>query len=170
MPFTTSPPRSAQSRLPAGTFRAIVATAGIVCVCACGCSSKTSTSEPPPTEQPPVGVSPEVAKADKDLRQTWEKFRDLLIRDVREADAYEGLIDDPEGMEYLRGCLRDGDDLIVAWLRMRRDDLPRAKANFKFYLDRDECEITFTGIEDTEIPVLLAKRIAGAWVIWPQRG
>ncbi|MHC4501803.1 MAG: hypothetical protein ACYTFI_00740 [Planctomycetota bacterium] len=128
-----------------------------------GCSSK-------PVAPPPLTPEEALAKANKDLRETWEQFRDLLIKDVRDPKPYENLIDKPDGYEYLEKCLADGDDLIVRWLRMRREDLPRVKAEFLFYLDREECEISFTGVEDKEIPVLIARLIDGHWVIYPQRG
>jgi hypothetical protein len=156
-------PRPAAAR--GGAFLAALAVPlGVLALSTGGCSSKPGASAPLTPEEA-------LAKANKDLRQTWQQFRDLLIsKDVRDPKAYENLIDKPDGYEYLQGCLADGDDLIVAWLRMRREDLPRVKAEFRFYLDRDECEISFTGVEDKEIPVLLARLVDGHWVIYPQRG
>ncbi len=146
------------------TFPAALAVlVGVFALFAGGCSSK-------PPAPPPLTPEETLAKANEDLRETWQQFRDLLIKDVRDPKAYENLIDKPDGYAYLQRCLADGDDLIVAWLRMRREDLPRVKADFRFYLDREECEISFTGVEDKEIPVLIARLIDGHWVIYPQRG
>ena len=155
-------PRRATER--GGAFLAALAVPlGVFALFAGGCSSKPAA---------PVPLTPEeaLAKADKELRQTWQQFRDLLIKDVRDPKAYKDLIDKPDGYVYLEKCLADGDDLIVRWLRMRREDLPRVKAEFRFYLDREECEISFTGVEDKEIPVLIARLVDGHWVIYPQRG
>ena len=146
------------------TFLAALAVlVGVFALSGGACSSK-------PDAPPPLTPEEALAKANKELRQTWEQFRDLLIKDVRDPKAYENLIDKPDGYVYLERCLADGDDLIVAWLRMRREDLPRVKAEFRFYLDREECEISFTGVEDKEIPILLARLVDGRWVIYPQRG
>lgn len=156
--------RRRRARERGGTFLAALAVPlGVFALFAGGCSSKPAA---------PAPLTPEeaLAKANKELRQTWEQFRDLLIKDVRDPKAYEELIDKPDGYVYLQGCLADGDDLIVEWLRMRREDLPRVKAEFRFYLDREECEISFSGVEDQEIPILLARLVDGRWVIYPQRG
>jgi len=167
--MTTSRPSDGRRRpLPAtvrcGAFLAALAVPlGVFVLSGGACSSK-------PVAPPPLTPEEALAKADKDLRQTWVQFRDLLIKDVRDPKAYEDLIDKPDGYTHLQRCLADGDDLIVRWLRMRREDLTRVKAEFQFYLDREECEISFTGVEDKEIPVLIARLIDGHWVIYPQRG
>ncbi len=147
----------------AAFFAALAVPLGVLVLSGGACSSK-------PVAPPPLTPEEALAKADKELRQTWEQFRDLLIKDVRDPKPYTNLIDKPDGYVYLEKCLADGDDLIVRWLRMRREDLPRVKAEFCFYLDREECEISFTGVEDKEIPVLIARLVDGHWVIYPQRG
>ena len=106
----------------------------------------------------------------REVRELWEKFRALLLKNERDAAAYKGLVDEPDGFAHLARCLEEEVDLGVEWLRMSRDDLRKAKACYRFYLDLDECNIYFIGLDVGDTPELLVKLVDGRWVIWPQRG
>jgi len=147
------------------------------------CSTAPPAQEPDAAPQAPdvpagggvpeVGVSegddaPEETR--REVRELWEKFRALLLKNERDAAAYKGLVDDPDGFAHLEQCLSEEVDLGVEWLRMSSEDLRKAKAHFRFYLDLEECNIYFTGLTGGDTPELLVRRVDGRWVIWPQRG
>ncbi len=142
------------------------------------CSTAPSAPKPDadaqPPDVPPAGGAPEGDDAPeetrREVRELWEKFRALLLKNERDAAAYKGLVDDPDGFAHLERCLAEGVDLGVEWLRMSSEDLRKAEARFRFYLDREECNIWFIGLESGDTPELLVRRIDGRWVVWPSRG
>ncbi len=123
----------------------------------------------PDADTAPEGDSvPEETR--REVRQLWGKFRGLLLKDERDSGAYKGLVDEPDGFAHLERCLAAGVNLRVEWLRMTSEDLKRASARFRFFLDREECEVYFTGLEEGASRDLLLRLVDGRWVIWPQRG
>jgi hypothetical protein len=173
-----------------GRFRAARLILTAACVLAYGgCSTAPPAPPAPPAQTPdpapqapdvpavggvPDGGVPEGDDAPeatrREVSELWTKFRALLLKNERDAAAYKGLVDDPDGFAHLEQCLAEEVDLGVEWLRMSSEDLQKAEAHFRFYLDRDECNIWFSGLDIGDTPELLVRRIDGRWVIWPQRG
>jgi hypothetical protein len=127
------------------------------------CASAAAVGPAPPGDDAPEETRREV-------RQLWEKFRGLLLKNERDPAAFKGLVDEPEGFEQLESCLTQEMDLAVEWLRMSGEDLRKAEAHFRFFLDRKECKVYFTGLGDESPPELLLCLVDGRWVVWPQRG
>ena len=146
-------------------------TAFVVLLLVCG-SAALSCSNAPTAPATPSSLEEHGASQETvtEVQQTWERFRELLLEDERDPAAYEELIDKPDGFGYLQRCLADGADLIVEWLRMKREELQSVDAEFRFFVDRGECEVHFSGLDDRTPPVLLIRLVEGHWVIWPQRG
>ncbi|MHC5058447.1 MAG: hypothetical protein ACYTKD_27640 [Planctomycetota bacterium] len=161
-----------------------VACALLIGACSTAPPDRKTDATPQAPDVPSVGGAPESGVPDpsapegddapeatrREVRELWTKFRALLLKNERDAAAYKGLVDEPDGFDHLEQCLAEEVDLGVEWLRMSTEDLQKAEARFRFYLDRDECNIYFTGLDVGDTPELLVRRIDGRWVIWPQRG